>query len=87
LLWSNFIQPIPKWSSIHIDVWIADRSKPRRIGDGRVDCRERHNGFPGKSRREPLIPRTGLGPMTHDVLRFLVVNFSERVVCLTVRVQ
>ena len=25
--------------------------------------------------------------MAHDVLRFLVVDFCERVVCLTVRVQ
>ena len=33
-----------------------------------------------------LIRRPRLGAMTHDVLRLLVVNFCERVVCLTMRV-
>jgi hypothetical protein len=31
--------------------------------------------------------RSSLGPVAHDVLRFLLVNFRERVVRLTVRVQ
>ena len=36
---------------------------------------------------EPLIPGPSLGPVLHDLLRLLVVNFCERVVCLTVGVQ
>jgi hypothetical protein len=35
----------------------------------------------------PLISRSSLRPMAHDFLRFLVVDFCERVVSLTVRVQ
>ena len=33
----NHTQPIPKGNSIHIDVWIADRSKPRPFDHVRVD--------------------------------------------------
>ena len=35
------------------------------------------------ARYATLIPQTSLGPMAHDILWFLVVNFCERVVCLT----
>jgi hypothetical protein len=35
----NRIRLIPKRSSIHIDVWIAGRSKPGQFVHGRVDCR------------------------------------------------
>jgi hypothetical protein len=59
-------QPIPKWSSIHIDVWIAARSKPRPFGYGRVDCRERHRGLPLLSR--PTLRRSNPrhGPGSDD---------------------
>src|SRR6476619_1586118 len=54
------------------------------------DVHERQQSIPFLRRSSPpttLILRTGLGPMAHDLLWFLVVNFCERVVCLTVRMQ
>ena len=45
------------------------------------------SGVPTLILPQALIRRSRLGAMTHDVLGLLVVNFCERVVCLTMSVQ
>ena len=45
------------------------------------------SGVPTLILPQALIRRPRLGAMTHDVLGLLVVNFCDRVVCLTMSVQ